>query len=91
MAVFKDRVDTANAHKGLAGKHLGHVRDTFDQITLEKGLSKSAITNMVYADKKVLNKEIQEIACEEYLAVLFIKQVDKVWFGELRTTLVNGH
>ena len=31
MAVFKARVDTINAHKGLAGKHPGHVRETFDR------------------------------------------------------------
>ena len=52
LAVFKARVDTINAHKGSACKHPGYVRDTFDWITVEKGLSKSAITNMVDADKR---------------------------------------
>ena len=47
----------------------------------------SAVTNMAAADRK----EIQEIARNEYLAVLFIKQVGEVRFGELKTTLANGH
>ena len=42
-------------------------------------------------DKKVPPKEIQEMACEEYLAVLFIMQADDTWYGELKTTLANGH
>ena len=29
--------------------------------------------------------------CGEYLDVLFIKQADEVRFGELKTTLANGH
>ena len=46
---------------------------------------------MAAGDKKALNKEIQEIAREEYLDILFIKQADEVRFGELKTTLANGH
>ena len=91
MAVFKARVDTINAHKGLAGKHPGHVREKIDRVSLEKGLTKSAIKSFNDAELKALNQEVQEIACKEYLAVLFIKQADKVWYGELKTTLANGH
>ena len=39
MAVFKARVDTINAHRGHAGCHPGHLQDTFDRITPERGLT----------------------------------------------------
>ena len=91
MAVFKAWVDTINAHKESAGRLPGHVKDTFNHTMLERGVSKSDIKSMNDADQKILNKEIQKIAYEEYLAVLFVKQADKVWYGELKTTLANGH
>ena len=81
MVVFKARADTINAHKGLAGKHPRHLRDTFDRFSLEKGLSKTDIKNLSNAEQKILNQEIQEIACREYIAVLCIKQADKVWYA----------
>ena len=52
MAVLKARVDIINAYKGSSGRHPGHLRDTFDRITVEKGLLQSAITNMAAADKE---------------------------------------
>ena len=39
MAVFKARVDTINAHRGHVGCHPGHLQDTFDRITSERGLT----------------------------------------------------
>ena len=56
MAIFKARVDNINAHKGLAGKHPGHVDETFAQITEEQELTKDKITNMSSEDKKTLQK-----------------------------------
>ena len=35
MAIFNARVDTINAQEGLAGKHPGHVNDTFAQTSEE--------------------------------------------------------
>ena len=73
MAVFKARVDTINAHAGLAGKHPGHMSDTFARMAKEQGLSKEDLRDMDSEDKKKFTKEVQEIACKEYLAVFFIK------------------
>ena len=73
MAVFKARVDTINAHRGHAGNHPGHSTDKFDCTTLEKGLSNADVNNLTPDEQKSLKKEIEDIASEEYLAVLFIK------------------
>ena len=44
------------------------------------------------SDERItLHKEVVEIACEEYLACLFLKQADEGRFGNLKTILVNGH
>ena len=91
MAMFKARVDTINAHKGHAGDHPGHLTDTFDHIILEKGLKKSAVLNLPSDEQKPFRKAIQDMVCEEYLAVLFIKQANRIWYGKLKTTLANGY
>ena len=91
MAVFKARVDTINVHRGHPGNHPGHLTDTFDRIISEEGLKKSAVLNFPSDEHKALKKAIQEVACEEYLAVLCIKQADKIWYGKLKTTLANGY
>ena len=91
MAVFKARVDTINAHKGHACSHPGHTTDTFDRIILEKGLTKADVKQLPDPEQKSLKKIIQDVACEEYFTVPFIKQADKVWYSELKTTLANGY
>ena len=72
-AVFKARVDIINAHRGHADNHPGHSTDTFDRIISEKGISKAGVKIFSQDEQKALKKEIEDIASEEYLAVLFIK------------------
>jgi hypothetical protein len=91
MAVFKARVDTINAHRGKAGKHPGHLHDTFERIIFEKGVTMQAVVNWSEADQQALKEEVEAIANEEYLAVLFIKQADEFRYGELKTTLANAY
>ena len=67
MAVFKARIDTINMHRGLAGKHPGHFKETFTRITEERELTKETIWDMNSDGKKVLPKEIQEMARENTL------------------------
>ena len=52
MAVFKARVDAINAHTGLAGKHPGHMSDTFAQMAKEQGLSKEDLGDIDSKDRK---------------------------------------
>ena len=91
MAVFKARVDTINAHRGHAGRHSGHLIDTFDWIISEKGLTKSVVLKLPPDDQEALKKEIGAVVSEEYLAVLFIKQADEIRYGKLKTTLANAY
>ena len=68
-----------------------HLVDTFDRIISWKGLTKSAVLKLPPDDQKALKKEIEDVASEEYLAVLFIKQADEIWYGELKTNLENAY
>ena len=49
------------------------------------------IANWPEEDQQALREEVEAIADEEYLAVLFIKQADEFWYGELKTTLANAY
>ena len=91
MAVFKARVGMINAHRGHVGNHPGHSTDTFDRVTTEKGLSKADVKNLTLDEQKALKREIENIASEEYLDVLFIKQADEIRYGKLKTTLANAY
>ena len=73
MAVFKARVDTINAHRGHAGRHPGHLKDTFDPTIVEKGLTMDGVLKLPPDDHDNLKNEIEVVASEGYLAVLFIK------------------
>ena len=41
--------------------------------------------------QQALREEVEAVANEEYLAVLFIKQADEFQYGELKTTLANAY
>ena len=73
MAFLKARVDTINAHDGLVGRHPRYFKETFTRIAEEQELSKGMICYMSPDDRKVLQMDVQEIACKEYLAILFVK------------------
>ena len=49
------------------------------------------VMNWLEADQQALKEEVEAIANEEYLAVLFIKQADEFRYGELKTTLANAY
>ena len=91
MAVFKTRIDRINAHGGLSGKHPGHLNELFGRIIEERELTKDKIKNLSPKEKLILQTEVQEMACEEYPTLLFIKQADKTRYSELKTTLANEH
>ena len=93
MAVVKARVATINAHRVDAGRHPGHLQDTFDRIILERDPTMAMVLKWAPDDQDVLKnkKEIDAVASEEYLAVLFIKQADEVRYGKLKTTLANAY
>ena len=91
MDVFKTRIDMINAHRGHAGRHLGHLQDTFDRIILERGLTMAMVSKWAPDNQKALKKEIEAVASEEYLAVLFMKQADEIWYGKLKSTLANAY
>ena len=73
MAVFKARVDTINAHRGHAGQHPGHLHDTFERTTSDRGLTMKIVATWSPEAQDVLKEEVEAAASEEYLAVLFIK------------------
>jgi predicted Fe-S protein YdhL (DUF1289 family) len=50
-----------------------------------------AVVNWSEADQQALKEEVEAIANEEYLAVLFIKQADEFRYGELKTILANAY
>ena len=58
IAVFKARVDTINAHEGLAGKHPGHLNETFGWIMEEQGLTKEKIKSMSREERLVLHADV---------------------------------
>ena len=91
MAVFKARVDMVDAHRGHAGHRPGHLQDTFDRILLEKSVTMDMVLKWSPEDQEALKKEVEEAASEEYLAVLFIKQVDEIWYGDLKTALADAY
>ena len=93
MGVFKAPVDTINAHIGHAGRHPGHLIDTFDRIISEKGLTKAVVLKLPLDDQDALKKEIEAVASEEYLTFLFIfiKQADDIRYGKLKTALANAY
>ena len=84
IAVFKARVDTINGHEGLTSKYPWHLNEMFLQIMEEQGLTKENIKSMSPKERGVLHAGVQEIACEEYIAILFIKQANKIRYGELK-------
>ena len=59
MAVFKARIDTINAHEGLAGKHPGHVNETFAWISEEQEPMKEKIKQLSSDEKPALQTEVQ--------------------------------
>ena len=73
MAVFKARVDTINAHRGYAGPHPGHLKDMFDRIIVERGITMAGVLKLPSDDQVNLKNQIEALASEKYLAVLFIK------------------
>ena len=58
MAVFKARLDTINAHEGLAGKHPGRSKETFTRITEEREIAAKKMKNMSSDEKKILQKDV---------------------------------
>ena len=78
MAVSKAQVDMINAHRGHAGYHPGHLKYTFDRITVEKGLTIAGVLKLPPDDQDDLKNEIEAVVSEEYLTVLFIKQADDI-------------
>ena len=87
MAIFKARIDMINAHRGHAGYHPGHLKYTFDRITVEKGLTIAGVLKLPPDDQDDLKNEIEAVVSEEYPAVLFIKQADEIRYGELKNNL----
>ena len=84
MAVFRPRVDTINVHMDLVRRHPGHIVELFSRTQEERAITNIAFKSIDPDDRIVLHKEVKYIVCEEYLACLFLKQVDKGRFRELQ-------
>ena len=59
MAMFKARVDSMNAHEGLAGSHPGYLTETFGWIMEEQGLTKDTIKGMNSEGRLVFHDKVQ--------------------------------
>ena len=73
MAVFKDRVDMINAHRGHACRHPGHLKNMFDRNIVKRGITMAGVLKLPSDDQVNLKNQIEALASEKYLAVLFIK------------------
>ena len=87
---FDSLVDMINAHGGKAGFHAAMVREAQDRLCEEEGLGEYAnITDQTIKDN-IGDRAIRE-SCEEFLALLYLKQTDNQRYSQLKTTLDNSY